>query len=111
MNVDDIGSVNYKETQLNIIHVLRKNGSKKFNLKGIDRYITTKFYQRQEDWSKDNPFSDISHPSKECDINDFGTEFPKRKEYFDSWNGFMLLCPDVFKKSFNQDFVTRAEPL
>ena len=42
-------------------------------------------------------FKELRYPVRRCHQNDFGSS-TKAKELFDSWNGFILVCPDLKKE-------------
>ena len=99
VDLDKIAPVNYKDTDVNTIHVIRKNGLGKFDHDGMKRYISTKYYQTNEDWYATNE-ADVQtfaeFPFHRCDVDDFGSDkFPENKEFFNSWAGFLVLCPDT----------------
>ena len=42
-------------------------------------------------------FKELRYPVRRCHQNDFGSS-TKAKELFESWNGFILVCPDLKKE-------------
>lgn len=47
--------MNFADTQMQIIHVLRRHGKKGFKTTGMERYFVTEFYQYIEDFNNDPP--------------------------------------------------------
>lgn len=76
VDVDHINPIEHKKTELNIFHVIRKNGKGIFNHLELARYIETKYYQSRNDYT--NHEEHIStykeYPTIECDPQDFGKD-------------------------------------
>ena len=42
---NEMGNIQWKDTQMQLIHVIKRHGKGSFNRKDMDRYFTTQYYQ------------------------------------------------------------------
>ena len=74
-DLDEIAPLKYNDTQINTIHIIRKNGMGKFDHEAMKRYITPKFYQTNEDWyatNENDVYKQKEYPVHKCNVDDFG---------------------------------------
>ena len=97
LDLEEYGVKAYNETDMFIYYVLRKQLSSKLFLgEETARHVDIFFTSVKKDYY--TGISDIVEvPAKQCTKEDFlkgASENPQAAEYFDTWEGYSLICPD-----------------
>ena len=99
INLEDLGDVQYNQSQLIFFHRLTKQRTGDLDLSDPEmyRYIDIKFVNQFVDWTKPadaGRYTNKYFKARPCEQKDFGTT-PDSVDIFHTWDGFTIVCPEI----------------